>query len=120
MKNGRIVKNKSKKQEVFKNRQTRMEIVKHISSNTGLTGREVSSVFVELTSLIRGHVSNKGSGEFIVPMIGVKISRVKKNATKAKRMISPLTSQEMIIPAKPKRLAVKVSARKALKEMVQN
>lgn len=120
MKNGKIGKIKSKKQEVFKNRQTRMEIIKHLSIKVGLNDKDVSLLFSELTSLISGHMNPKGSGEFIIPMIGIKVLRVKKNACKAKRMISPLTSQEILIPAKPKRLGIKLSARKTLKEMIQN
>jgi hypothetical protein len=105
-----------KKQTSFtKRKQSRIEILRAISDNTGLPKAHVSSVFSALNDLVHSHMHIKGSGEFTIPMIGIKVRRVKKKATKARRMHSPLTGTEVLIPGKPVRAAIKVTALKPLK-----
>lgn len=48
-------------------------------------------------------------------MVGIKVRRIKKKATKPRTMVSPLTGQEVVIAGKPSRLAVKLTALKPLK-----
>jgi len=64
-------------------------------------------------------MKKRGSGELTIPKTGIKLRRIKKKATKARRMVSPLTSKEVTIAAKPARFAVKLSALKTLKEMIE-
>jgi hypothetical protein len=64
-------------------------------------------------------MSKKGSGEFTIPDSGVKIRRMKKPATKARKMISPFTGQEITVKAKPARNVIKVTALKGLKESAE-
>ncbi len=101
-----------------KDKQTRLEILREISKNTGLLKTQVESVFTELSALLNSHIHKRGSGEFIVPMTGIKVRRVKKRATRARMMVSPLTGQEVFVPGKPGRMAIKLSALKPLKEAV--
>ncbi len=109
----------SPKQTLGREKQTRIEILRSIAQNTDLTKVQVESVFSALTDLLNSHMRKRGSGEFIIPMVGIKVRRVKKKATKAREMVSPLTGQEVVIPGKPSRLAVKLSALKPLKQAVQ-
>lgn len=99
-------------------KQTRIEILRSISENTGLSKVQVESVFEALTEHVQSHMRKKGSGEFTIPMAGIKIRRVKKKATKSRTMVSPLTGQEVVIAGKPARMAVKLSALKTLKSAV--
>lgn len=111
-------KKSSQKTSFGKEKQTRIEILRALSEVTGLTKTQLESVFCALTDLIVAHIRKRGSGEFIIPMTGIKVRRVKKKATKARKMVSPLTGQEVVIQGKPVRHAVKISALKVLKTAV--
>lgn len=108
-----------KKLKVFSEKQTRIEILQTLAENTDLTKTQVEKVFESLVTLMKGHMTKKGSGEFTIPMTGIKIRSVLKKATKARTMVSPLTQQEVKIAGKPARRSVKVTALKALKDMVE-
>lgn len=105
----------TQKQIMGKEKQTRIEILRTISEMVDLPKVQVEGVFTALTSLLHAHMRKKGSGEFTIPMVGIKVRRVKKKATKSRKMLSPLTGQEVVIAGKPARMAVKISALKPLK-----
>lgn len=107
------------KSPIGRDKQTRIEILKAIAATTDLSRGQVESVFLTLTTLIQSHLRKRGSGEFTIPMAGIKVRRVKKKATKSRKMVSPLTGKEVSIPGKPARHAVKISALKQLKEAVK-
>jgi nucleoid DNA-binding protein len=88
-----------------------------IAEQTGLTRREVSSVFESMAGMIKKDLGRRGPGMFTVPGL-MKIRVVRKPATKARRGINPFTGEEMMFKAKPARNVVKVTALKALKDMV--
>ena len=89
-----------------------------LAEATGLTRKQIGSVFDELTNLIRRDVSKKGPGVFAFPGL-LKIKRVTKPATKARQGRNPSTGEAMIIKAKPARTVVRAQPLKALKEMVK-
>lgn len=113
------VKKAAQKQSFGKEKQTRVEILRTLSDTTGLPKVQVETVFSALTDLIIAHMKKRGSGEFTIPMTGIKVRRIKKKATKARKMVSPLTGQEVLIAGKPARNAVKISALKVLKAAVK-
>jgi nucleoid DNA-binding protein len=118
--NVRVKKEKpAAKASVQKDKQTRIEIMQSLADQTNLNRTQIESVFDALNKSIEGHMKKRGSGEFTIPKTGIKLRRVKKKATKARRMISPLTGQEVTIAAKPARFAVKLTALKTLKEMIE-
>jgi nucleoid DNA-binding protein len=95
---------------------TKSQIIGHIADQTGLTRKEVSSVFEEMSGLIKKDLGRRGPGVF--NMMGMmKIRRVHKPAVKARKGINPFTGEEMMFKPKPARNVVKVSALKALKDM---
>ncbi len=96
---------------------TKSQIMGDISDKTGLTRKEVSSVFESMAGLIKRDLGRRGPGVFTVPGL-MKIRVVRKPATKARRGINPFTGVEMMFKAKPARNVVKVGALKALKDMV--
>lgn len=106
------------KQTTGREKQTRIEILRSIAESTGLPKVQVESVFSVLAELLHSHVRKRGSGEFTIPMAGIKVRRIKKKATKPRRMLSPLTGQTVEIAGKPSRLAVKLTALKPLKAAV--
>ena len=109
----------AKKAPVVKEKQTRLDIFKVIAAETGLRKSQVESVFKSTTQLIHAHLKKRGSGEFIIPMTGVKIKRIRKKATKAREMVSPLTNQKVVVKAKPSRAAVKIVALQSLKSALE-
>ncbi len=96
---------------------TKSEVLNHISSETGLTRKEVAGVFDSLGGMISKSLSSRGPGLFnVVGMMKIKV--IKKPATKARPGINPFTGEETIFKAKPARKVVKVQPLKALKDMV--
>lgn len=95
---------------------TKSQVLASISDNTGLSKKEVSALFETLGELI-GHDLKKGPGTFTVPGL-MKVTVVRKPATKARKGTNPFTGEEMTFKAKPARNVVKVRALKALKDMV--
>jgi nucleoid DNA-binding protein len=96
---------------------TKSEILTALADNTGLTRKDVGALFNALGEVIGLDVGKKGPGIFTVPGL-MKITRVNKPATKARKGINPFTGEEQMFKAKPARNVVKVRALKALKEMV--
>ncbi len=96
---------------------TKSEIMTAIADNTGMSRKEIGAIFSALGEVIGLDVGKKGPGMFTVPGL-MKITRIQKPATKARKGINPFTGQEQMFKAKPARNVVKVRALKALKEMV--
>lgn len=102
--------------KAIKDKQTRIEILQTISDKTGLKRVEVEAVFTEMAELIKAHMKKQGSGEIMIPKLGLKIRKVRRKPTKKRTMVSPLTGQEVVIPPKPARDDIKLVALKGLKE----
>jgi nucleoid DNA-binding protein len=96
---------------------TKGEIFTKLATSTGLTKKQVSTVFDELTKLIGNELGKKGPGLFQMPGL-LKLKVVRKPATKAKQGINPFTKEPMMVKAKPARNVVKALPLKSLKEMV--
>jgi nucleoid DNA-binding protein len=96
---------------------TKSEIMTAIADNTGMSRKEIGAIFSALGEVIGLDVGKKGPGIFTVPGL-MKITRIQKPATKARKGINPFTGEEQMFKAKPARNVVKVRALKALKEMV--
>lgn len=107
-----------KKLTAIKNKMTKAEVIASIAEDTGLQKRDVVAVFGSLGDLVTRHIKRNGSGEFQIPDTGVKITRVKKPARKARIGRNPATGEEIKIAAKPAHLGVKVVALKALQDVV--
>lgn len=97
-------------------RQNKTQMLQQIADATELSKKQVQAVLDELTNVIEGHVKKKGVGEFVLPGL-LKITTVKKPATKARKGINPFTGEEVTFKAKPASTSVKVRPLKKLKEM---
>jgi nucleoid DNA-binding protein len=96
---------------------TKGEVFTKLATASGLTKKQVSTVFDELTKMIGNELGKKGPGLFQVPGL-LKLKVVRKPATKAKTGINPFTKEPMMYKAKPARNVVKALPLKSLKEMV--
>ena len=96
---------------------TKGEIFSKLAETTGLSKKQISSVFDGLSEVIKAELGKKGPGLFVVPGL-LKLKRHHKPATKAGQRINPFTKQMQMYPAKPARNVVKALPLKALKEMV--
>jgi nucleoid DNA-binding protein len=97
---------------------TKSEIYTRIADETGLTKKDVASVFDSLSGQIKKNLGGRGApGVFTVPGL-MKMRVVKKPARKARKGVNPFTGEEMMFKAKPASKAVKIVALKGLKDMV--
>ena len=98
---------------------SKSETYTHIAEKTGLTRKQVASVFDSLGDLVRNEMGKKGPGVFTMPGL-LKIKRVSKPATKTRTIPNPFKPGEMMtVKGKPARSVVKALALKNLKEMVK-
>ena len=96
---------------------TKAEIYTTLAEKTGLSKKDISSVFTAMNEMIGKELGKKGPGMFIVPGL-LKLRVVRKPATKAKQGINPFTKDPMTIKAKPARNVIKAVPLKALKDLV--
>jgi nucleoid DNA-binding protein len=99
-------------------KQTKAEIVSTIAETSKLTKAQVKAVLEALASCARCHLKKGGSGEFVVPELAVKLRRVEKPATTARKGHNPLTGEEIMIKAKPARKVIRALPLKALKDVL--
>ena len=96
---------------------SKTEVYSSLAEKSGLSKKEVQSVFEALGELISEQLGNKGPGVFTVPGM-MKLKAVHKPATKERPGKNPFTGEDIIIKAKPASKSVKVTALKGLKDMV--
>ncbi len=111
-----MAKAKSKAKKAAKS-PTKTEIQTQIAEQTGLSKKEIGSVFLALADVIGKNLSKRGPKVFTLPGL-VKFKVIHKKATKARKGINPFTGEETIFKAKPARNVVKAQPLKALKDMV--
>jgi nucleoid DNA-binding protein len=96
---------------------SKSEVYSGIADETGISRKQVAGVFDTMKSMIAKDLSTKGPGIFAVPGM-MKVTVVRKPATKARKGINPFTGQETTFKAKPARNVIKIRPLKALKELV--
>jgi hypothetical protein len=98
---------------------TKSETYQAVAAATGLSRKQVASVFDQLAQLVQADLGKKGPGVFTLPGL-LKIKRVHKEATKTRTIPNPFKPGEMMtVKGKPARSVVKALALKNLKEMVK-
>ena len=97
---------------------TKSEIYQKLAEATSLTRKQIASVFEALGKLIEDELGKKGPGIFTVPGL-LKLKKIIKPATKARKGINPFTKEEQMFKAKPARNVVKALPLKSLKDMVK-
>ena len=111
-----MAKKKAKAKAATKPR-TKSQLYGDIADATELSKKQVAAVFDHLTGMIKKDLGKRGPGVFNVPGL-MKITVVRKPATKARKGINPFTKEETVFKAKPARNIVKISPLKRLKDAV--
>ncbi|MGE3318622.1 MAG: HU family DNA-binding protein [Candidatus Berkiella sp.] len=101
-------------------KQSKSQIYAEIAEMTNISKNDVKGVIAAIRNMIERHVKPKGSGEIVIPDLGIKVRRISKKATKARMGRNPFTGEEIQIAAKPARKSVKVSAMKSLKALIED
>ena len=96
---------------------TKTQILAGLADATGLSKKDIASVFDALGAMIGQEIGKSGPGTFNLPGL-CKILVQRKPATPARKGINPFTKEEQMFKAKPARNVVKVRPLKALKDMV--
>lgn len=96
---------------------SKSEVYGIIAEHNGLTRKQVGGIFETVGKLIAADLDKSGPGMFNVPGL-MKVTVVRKAATKARKGINPFTKQEVMFKAKPARNVVKIRALKGLKDLV--
>ncbi len=96
---------------------TKSQLLTELSESTELSKKQVQTVLDELADLIERHVKKRAAGQFTLPGL-MKVTVVRKPATRARKGINPFTGEETTFKAKPARNVVKVRPLKKLKDMV--
>ena len=104
------------KPTAIKDRFTKTQILDQIAASTELSRKQVAAVLDSLGDVIEAHLKKNAVGEFVLPGL-LKISTVRKPATKARKGINPFTKEEVTFKAKPASTVVKVRPLKGLKDM---
>ena len=92
---------------------TKGSIYKDIAAVTGLSRKQVVSVFDTMTEMLKADLGKKGCGTF--NFLGLaKMRTVNKPATKARKGKNPFTGEEITIKAKPASRKVRARALRAL------
>ena len=97
---------------------TKSEVLASLAETTGLSRKDVASIFDALSELIKKNVGKKGPGMFVIPGL-MRIMVIQKPATKAHMGINPFTKQEQMFKARPARKVIRVRPLKALREMAK-
>ncbi|WP_165219678.1 HU family DNA-binding protein [Aquisphaera insulae] len=96
---------------------TKTEFYSALAEKTGLTKKQVATVFEALVEFHNKELGKKGPGIVQIPGL-FKVKVVHKPATPARPGFNPQTKQPITIKAKPARKVIKVMPLKALKDMI--
>ena len=96
---------------------SKSEIYASLSEKTGLSKKQIASVFEAMSEMIAKDLGKKGPGQFVVPGL-LKLKVQSKPPTKERPGINPFTKEPTIIKAKPARNVVKAVLLKHVKELV--
>ncbi len=109
----------TKKLTAIRDPYTKAKLISAISEDTGLTRKEVASVFESLGDFMHRHLKKRSVGAFTLPGLA-KFSVTSKKATRAHTKPNPFKPGEMMqVSAKPARRLVKIRALKGVKEMAE-
>lgn len=96
---------------------SKTETFNALAEATGLTKKQIASVFDALSELIARNLGKKGPGVFTIPGL-LKIVKQHKEATKSRLVRNPATGEMVMSKPKPARNVVKARPLKGLKDMV--
>lgn len=105
----------NKRPSAIKSKMTKSQILEHIAGNTGLSRKQVGTVFDELSCLMGCSIMKNAVGQFVVPGC-FKVVTIQKPARKAREGVNPFTGEPTMFKARPASVAVKIRPLKGLKD----
>ncbi len=93
---------RNRRNAALKDAMTETQLLNTLSESTGLQRKDVTSVLDQFGVVIERHIKRRAVRTFTLPGL-LKIKVVRKPATKARKMISPFTGQEITVAANPPR-----------------
>jgi nucleoid DNA-binding protein len=97
-------------------RMTKAAIVGELAEKTGVSKKEVASVFAGLVDIVKRELGKRGAGEFVIPDI-VKLRVRETKAQKGKKFRNPATG-EIVVRDVPASRKLRASPLKKLKDAV--
>lgn len=94
---------------------TKSELFTYLAEKTELKSADIKRVFEHLFNFVESEL--KKGNVVTVPDL-CKIRTHTKPATKARKMISPFTKEEITVKAKPARKVIKIKPVKKVKDLV--
>lgn len=111
---------KAKKLTAIQEPLTKSQLLKQLEEAVpDVSKKQVSMTLEALYDVVARHLKKRGARQFTLPGL-LKITVVRKPATKARKGRNPFTGEEMMFKAKPARNVVKVRALKKLKDMADS
>ena len=108
---------KAKKISPASKARSKSEFFTTIADQTEMPRKTIAGVFEAMGKVLAADLGKGGPG--LVNVAGLmKVTVVRKPATKARKGINPFTKQEVMFKAKPARNVIKVRPLKSLKSMV--
>jgi len=97
---------------------TKQKLLQHLAKKTGLSKKNINTLFEELLNTIQEHMKENGPGKFILPGI-FKLTTKNVPAQEERVGINPFTKKEMIFKSKPATRKIKIKALKNLKDLIK-
>ncbi len=97
---------------------TKTRILSHLAETSGLAATQVKSLFAELGVVAERHLKKGSVGVFTIPSL-VRLRVTMRAKSKARQGRNPFTGEEITIPAKPARKALRARPVKAIKDKVE-
>lgn len=94
------------------------ELFEALTTQTGLSKKEVKNVLETLQTLMKIHLVKNGPGLFVLPGM-FKMAAITKPATKPRTGKNPFTGEDMVFKAKPARRVVKIRVLKKFKTEIE-
>lgn len=97
-------------------RLTKAQIIAELSDKSGLTKKDVNTVFESLRDVIKRELGNRGPGEFVIPdLLKLKVRKIP--AQKNRKFRNPQTG-EVVVKNVPASKKLRATPLKKLKELV--
>lgn len=107
-----------RKTTAIKAKLNKSQILDEIASQTDLPKSKVEAVLDELETLMERSLRRRAVGEFQIPGL-IKVNKYTKKATKKRTGRNLHTNEEIDIPAKPARPALRFKGLKRLRDMIE-
>jgi DNA-binding protein HU-beta len=98
-------------------RMSKAQIIAELAEKSGLSKKDIQTVFTALLELVDREVGKRGPGEFVIPdIIKMKVKQIA--ARKERKGIDPFTKEERVFPAKPASRKIRATPLKKLKDLI--